>query len=69
MTEGVVTDSNLPLFSEEEVHQHSTQKDAWIIHRGKVYDVSEFLGRHPGWKVILLPLTRAYGVDDIREIS
>ena len=69
MAEGVVTDSNLPLFSAEEVQQHSTEKDAWIIHRGKVYDVSEFLGRHPGGKVILLPLTRAYGVDDIREIS
>ena len=47
----------------------STVQRRWIIHRGKVYDVSEFLGRHPGGKVILLPLTRAYGVDDIREIS
>ena len=54
MAEGVATDSNLPLFSAEEVQQHSTEKDAWIIHRGKVYDVSEFLERHPGGKVILL---------------
>ena len=51
---GIVTDSNLPLFSAEEVQQHNTEKDAWIIHRGKVYDVSEFLESHPGGKVILL---------------
>ena len=54
MAEGIVTDSNLPLFSAEEVQQHNTEKDAWIIHRGKVYDVSEFLERHPGGKDILL---------------
>ena len=61
MAEGVVTDSNLPLFSAEEVQQHSTEKDAWIIHRGKVYDVSEFLERHPGGKDILL----AYAGQDV----
>ena len=54
MAEGVAIDSNLPLFSAEEVQQHSIEKDAWIIHRGKVYDVSEFLESHPGGKVILL---------------
>ena len=57
MAEGVVTDSNLPLFSAEEVQQHSTEKDAWIIHHGKVYDVSEFLERHSGGKVILFAYT------------
>ena len=44
----------LPLFSVQEVQQHNSEKDFWIIHRGKVYDVSEFLERHPGGKDILL---------------
>ena len=61
MAEGVATDSNLPLFSAEEVQQHNTEKDAWIIHRRKVYDVSEFLERHPGGKDILL----AYAGQDV----
>lgn len=61
MADGVVIDSNLPLFSAEEVQQHNTEKDAWIIHRGKVYDVSEFLQRHPGGKDILL----AYAGQDV----
>ena len=66
----IVTDSNLPLFTADEVQQHSTEKDAWIIHRGKVYDVSEFLERYPGGKVILLAYTactQAYGVDEIKR--
>lgn len=55
--ERVVIETNLPLFSLEEVQRHNTEKDAWIIHRGKVYDVSEFLERHPGGKDVLLAYT------------
>ena len=44
----------LPLFSVEEVQQHNTEKDAWVIHCGKVYDVSDFLERHPGGRDILV---------------
>lgn len=44
----------LPQFSLNEVQQHNTEKDFWVIHRAKVYDISEFLERHPGGKDILL---------------
>lgn len=55
---------NLPLYSVEEVEQHNTEKDAWVIHRAKVYDVSEFLERHPGGKDILL----AYAGRDVTTL-
>lgn len=63
-TERSVIKTNLPLFSVEEVQQHHTEKDAWIVHRGKVYDVSEFLERHPGGKDILL----AYAGQDVTTL-
>ena len=59
-----VVQTNLPLFSLEEVQQHNTEKDAWVIHRGKVYDVCEFLERHPGGKDILL----AYAGQDVTTL-
>lgn len=52
--ESCVAKMKLPQFSVEEVEQHNTEKDFWVIHRAKVYDISEFLERHPGGKDILL---------------
>ena len=59
-----VVKTSLPLFSVEEVQRHNTEIDAWIIHRGKVYDLSEFLERHPGGKDILL----AYAGQDVTTL-
>ena len=62
----------LPQFSVEEVEKHNTEKDAWVIHRAKVYDVSKFLERHPGGKDILLAyagrdVTALMTQDDLHE--
>ena len=32
----------------EEVQQHHTDGDCWLIIRGKVYDVSPYMAKHPG---------------------
>ena len=32
----------------EEVRKHATQADAWIVVRGKVYDVTKYMAGHPG---------------------
>lgn len=41
-------------FSLEEVTRHNNEGDAWVIHGGKVYNISDFIERHPGGKDILL---------------
>jgi len=38
----------------EEVKKHTTKGDCWIILKGKVYDVSEYMYEHPGGKSILV---------------
>lgn len=40
--------------SYEEVAQHNTKEDCWVIIHGKVYDVSEFLPEHPGGPSIII---------------
>eukprot|EP01120_Amphizonella_sp_Union-15-10_P016889 TRINITY_DN9166_c0_g1_i1.p1 TRINITY_DN9166_c0_g1~~TRINITY_DN9166_c0_g1_i1.p1 ORF type:complete len:128 (-),score=25.68 TRINITY_DN9166_c0_g1_i1:124-507(-) len=37
-----------PRITKEEVQQHKTKDDCWIILKGKVYNVTEYLNYHPG---------------------
>ncbi len=39
----------------QETAKHNNQTDCWIIVNGKVYDVTGFLGQHPGGTGTILP--------------
>jgi predicted heme/steroid binding protein len=38
----------------QEVARHNTAESAWVIVRGKVYDITNFLSKHPGGREMLL---------------
>lgn len=35
-------------YNREEIARHDSADDAWVIVDGQVYDISPFLGTHPG---------------------
>ncbi|XP_072393355.1 cytochrome b5-like [Diabrotica undecimpunctata] len=38
----------------EEVSRHDTDKDCWVVIYDRVYDITEFLDKHPGGSELLL---------------
>jgi len=40
-------------YTAEEVGRHTREDDAWIILKGKVYDVTPYVNEHPGGAAIL----------------
>ena len=43
-----------PRLTVAEVAKHNTKEDCWIVIENKVYDVTTFLGEHPGGKRAIL---------------
>lgn len=41
------------VYTAEQVARHNTADDCWLIIRNNVYDVSSFIGQHPGGKAVI----------------
>ncbi|ORZ40013.1 acyl-CoA dehydrogenase/oxidase [Catenaria anguillulae PL171] len=55
---------SLRTFTLDEVAKHKSATDAWIVVRGHVYDVTNFIAVHPGGRKILL---KHIGTDATKE--
>ncbi|ANQ07270.1 Cytochrome b5-like Heme/Steroid binding domain containing protein [Plasmodium coatneyi] len=51
VTEG--DDQTIKTFTREEVAKHNTKKDAWVIYKNKIYEITYYLLFHPGGEDIL----------------
>ena len=47
----------MEIYTIEEVNQHNTDTDCWVVIDKKVYDISEFVSQHPGGKQILVSVS------------
>ena len=41
-------------YTEEEVSEHCSKKDAWVTYKNKVYNITNFIDAHPGGKEQIL---------------
>tara|TARA_B100000945_G_C20419352_1_gene616921 strand:+ start:418 stop:1800 length:1383 start_codon:yes stop_codon:yes gene_type:complete len=45
---------DLPYISSEQIKLHNSENDCWIIINNLVFEVSDFLNKHPGGKLVIL---------------
>ena len=50
-------------YSIEEISIHNTENDIWIVINSIVYDVTDFLDKHPGGKSMLLTVAGTDATD------
>lgn len=46
--------STTNLFTQEDVSRHENSDDCWVIYKGSVYDITNFLEKHPGGAELIL---------------
>lgn len=57
------------VYTLEQVSEHSSSHDCWLIIGGKVYDVTRFLEEHPGGDDVLLSATGKDATDDFEDVG
>lgn len=55
------------LYTEEEVEQHNTKEDLWIIINSSVYDVTNYAEEHPGGELVLLQSAGQDATDEFED--
>ena len=48
--EQVEEEPTTDLITKEELSQHDIEEDCWVGFQGDVYDISDYIGKHPGGK-------------------
>ena len=55
-------------YTMEEVNKHTTKQDCWIVIRGMVYDVTDFLKVHPGGSNIIISVAGEDATEYFEEL-
>lgn len=55
-------------YTMDEVRTHDQKHDCWIVIREKVYDITEFLGEHPGGSSILVTVSGQDATEYFEEL-
>ena len=59
-----MSEGEMPYYTADEVKTHNTKSDLWVIIDSKVYDLTDYVAKHPGGREAILRV----GGTDITEL-
>ena len=60
--------AKLPLYSPQQVAEHNTRSDCWIVVNGQVLDVTNFVSQHPGGDLALMRYAGQDASEDLNNM-
>lgn len=49
-----MSETELKVYTIEEVKKHCSTDDLWLVYNGQVYDVTQYLDEHPGGEEVIV---------------
>lgn len=59
----------LKAISADEIAQHNTANDLWVVYNGRVYDVSHYIDEHPGGEEVVVDVAGTDATEAFDDIG
>lgn len=64
-----MSEEELRVIKAEEVAEHNTASDLWIVYNGRVYDVSPYIDEHPGGEEVVVDVAGTDATEAFEDIG
>lgn len=64
-----MSETELTIFTLEEVAKHNTSSDLWMVYNGLVYDCSSFVDEHPGGEEVMVDCAGTDATEEFDDIG
>ncbi|KAJ9452601.1 Cytochrome b5 [Diplonema papillatum] len=62
-------DSKLATFTEADLKKHNTKEEPWLLIGGRVYNVKDYMVKHPGGVEVLVEKAGTDATEDFKQIG
>ncbi|EEQ37627.1 putative cytochrome b5 [Clavispora lusitaniae] len=64
-----MSETELKVYTIDEVKKHNTTDDLWIVYNGQVYDVTPYLDEHPGGEEVIVDCAGTDATEAFNDIG
>lgn len=62
-------EEDLKAYTLDEVSQHNTVEDLWVVYNGGVYDITKYIDEHPGGEEVVIDVAGTDATEAFEDIG